>query len=105
MQPKMSAYTLEGASWATASVTWSFATATYPSDAEWAFSGSVTDPRERALVAQAFAKWASVSGLHFVQVDDAAQSADIRVGFGDFGGGLPNAIGVTHYRTDAAGHL
>jgi len=51
-------------------------------------------------VRQAFARWASVSGLAFKETPDAAsyqQSADIRIGFGKLGTASTGTIGETSY--------
>ena len=99
-------YALEGADWSSKTVTWSFATVTYASDIPngRAFSSSVTDATEQAVVRAAFAEWQSVSGVQFVeQTDSVTQTgaADIRVGFGALSAGVE--IGETDYLTTAGG--
>jgi Ca2+-binding RTX toxin-like protein len=90
----MPAYAFNELKWPSTTVTWSFV-----NGADQVFSGAITDPEERSLVAQALAKWESVSGLHFVQVADAALAAGtagIRIGFGDLGGGdARRVLGLT----------
>ena len=90
----MTEYAFEGAKRSTASIAWSFATQNFPADGAAPFSGTI-DPADQSTVVAAFARWASVSGLVFTQVADAA-TVPIRVGFGTFV--LTGELGETDYR-------
>ncbi len=81
-------FALEGPKWTTPVVTWSFAAA------GGLFTDSIT-PAYQALVQQAVAEWDDVAGITLLQVADSA-SADIRIGFGEFGAGA-GEIGETGY--------
>src|SRR5262249_30381428 len=83
----MSGYTLEGPKWNTSVITWSFAQSTLPSDNGFPFTDPIAAAAYQAIVQQAFADWAAVSGLTFVQVSDSA-NVDIRLGFGNLPSGL-----------------
>ncbi|MDQ2805217.1 MAG: matrixin family metalloprotease, partial [Pseudomonadota bacterium] len=96
----MSEYALEGPSWPSKAVTWSFAAYEYPADASDPFSGPIAVPAEQALVMQAFAAWQAVSGLTFVEEPDSANppgAADIRVGFGALSAASEDTIGLTDW--------
>lgn len=101
------AYTLEGETWGDRSITWSFAGYNYAGDvaAGVTFSNFVTESKQQAVIASAFAKWQSVSGLVFRQVSDNSNNAgtsDIRLAFGDVASaGLgTNTIGLTNYTSN-----
>ncbi len=78
----MSEYAFEAARRSSASISWSFATQTLPQDTGIPFSNVVGAPYQ-GIVAAAFDRWASVSGLTFSQVTDSA-SVPIRIGFDAF---------------------
>lgn len=78
----MTEYAFEGPKRASTSVTWSFETTTYPSDATTPFSSPIL-AQYQATIEAAFNRWASVSGLSFSEVSDTADSG-IRIGFGVF---------------------
>ncbi len=95
-------YALDGPFWGDGTVTWSFAAANFPGSVA-SFSGFL-DPAVQVAEAQAFrdafARWAEVSGLRFVEVADAASAdavADIRVGWGNFGSPVGQTIGNAAY--------
>ena len=81
-------FALEGPKWTTPVVTWSLAAA------GGVFTDSIA-PVYQALVQQAAAEWDDVAGITLQQVADSA-SADIRIGFGEFGAGA-GEIGETDY--------
>ncbi|MDE3238078.1 MAG: matrixin family metalloprotease [Paracoccaceae bacterium] len=83
----------EGAVWGSKVITWSLADASGP-DAG-VFSGFM-GTSELAAVKGAFAAWAKVSGLTFVQVADGTQ-ADIRLGYGSFDTQTSGVLGYTSY--------
>jgi predicted Zn-dependent protease len=85
---------LEGARWASSTITWSFATGNLPGQS--AFSSPVTNAAEQALVEKAAAMWQSVSGINLVLVADSA-SADIRVGFAALDTAAGGPIGLTDW--------
>jgi Matrixin/RTX calcium-binding nonapeptide repeat (4 copies) len=91
-------FTLEGPRWTRRSLTWSFGTATLPSDGDFPFS-SVIAPQYRDAIRQAFAAWAPTiaGGIHFVEVGDSAAS-DIRIGFGLLDTPTTGTIGLTVFR-------
>ena len=85
-------------SWGSSTVTWSFAARNDAS--AFAQYSSFVDPVVQAGLAAlwraAFARWAAVSGLRFVEVADTAGpggQADIRVGWGNFGNPPAGEIG------------
>ena len=80
-------YALEGPSWSSTTITWSFAATS------GSFSGSV-GAAYQATIEAAIAKWASVSNLSFREVSDVTPGVDVRIGWGVFSGG---EIGETDY--------
>jgi predicted Zn-dependent protease len=90
---------LEGLTWASKTITWSFATANIGGQPD-TFAGFMTNATERALVEKAAAMWQSVSGITLVEVADSP-SVDIRVGFGALSPSGGGSIGLTSY--DASG--
>ncbi len=99
----MPAYALEGATWATTSITYSFATGTYSSDASDPFSSSIGGSYQNAIQ-WALQQWASVTPLTFTQVADS-QSADIRIGFGDLNTSSTGVIGQTSLFWTSSGNF
>ncbi|MGI4944664.1 MAG: matrixin family metalloprotease [Janthinobacterium lividum] len=99
----MPAYALEGAAWPTTSVTYSFATANYSSDAADPFSSSIAGGYQSSIQ-WALQQWASVTPLTFTQVADS-QAADIRIGFGDLNTPSNGVIGQTNLLWTNAGTL
>ena len=100
-------YNLESAKWSDSSITWSFATSTYSSDASIPFSQSISGQYQDAIRG-ALQQWSSVSGLTFAQVadaPDAGSAADIRIGFGALNTPSTGTIGDTHMRWTGAGTL
>ena len=103
----MSSYALEGAQWASTSITWSFATSNYGSDASDPFSNAISAAYQGAIE-WALQQWSSVAPLTFTQVADSPSSngsADIRIGFGDLNTASTGVIGQTNLRWDGAGHF
>ena len=95
----MPSYALEGPKWTSGSVSWSFAESTYANNTALPFSTPISGGYHDT-VRQAFARWASVSGLTFSEKTDSADyrhSADIRIGFGKLGTGQTGTIGQTSY--------
>ena len=90
----MTEYAFEGFKRASTTVTWSFASQTYAADAAFPFSTPISS-QYQATIQAAFARWASVAGITFVQTADSPTD-DIRVGFGIFN--TANAVGNTIYR-------
>jgi predicted Zn-dependent protease len=86
---------LEGAKWASNTITWSFATSNLPGQPAM-FSDPVTNPALQALVEKAAAMWQSVSGIDLVLVADSA-SVDIRVGFAALGAASGGLIGLSNW--------
>ena len=79
----MAAYALEGPTWASNSITWSFGAFNLAGDVASPFSHVLDGPTETALIRQAFAAWQAVADLHFSEVADTANAnaaANIRVG-------------------------
>ena len=100
-------FALESARWASPALTWSFATANFAGST--ATFSSFVDPVAQAALAtmwrDAFARWAAVSGLTFVEVADtptAENQPNIRVGWGDFGDPPPAEIGQASYTFNPA---
>ncbi|MEO8715605.1 MAG: matrixin family metalloprotease, partial [Acetobacteraceae bacterium] len=92
-------FVYEGQLWTSRTITWSYASSTYAGDGANSFSGFITDPTERSVIGTAIQKWASTSGLTFVEEPDsptAANAADIRIGWGTFSGG-GGEIGQANY--------
>ena len=89
----MPQYVLEGPKWASNTVSWSFAT-NLPGAAAGFFVSMAAAYQD--TVRQAFAQWASVSGLRFNEVADGA-AANIRVGFGPLQTPSTGTIGSTNY--------
>lgn len=78
-----------GQHWTDSHITYAFAAQTYAGDAYVPFTGAIPGGYQ-AVIEAAFAKWASVTGLTFERVADAADkasAADIRIGWGSFGTG------------------
>lgn len=96
-------YALEGATWPTASITYSFATANYSSDASYPFSSSIAGGYQSSIQ-WALQQWASVTPLTFTQVADS-QASDIRIGFGYLNTPSTGVIGQTSLRWTGAGTL
>jgi hypothetical protein len=87
-------YAVEGPVWASPTITWSFATSNFASDAAiGTFTNQITQSADEAVVEQALSDWAAVTGLTFEQVADSA-TTDIRIGWGSFSG---SEIGETDY--------
>jgi hypothetical protein len=96
------AFTLLGPKWPDAHITWSFGLQTFSEDAVAPFAGAIPVVWQR-LVEQAFSRWSEVSGLTFDEVADSdgrESSADIRIGWGDFGA-TAGKIGETFLHYDA----
>lgn len=96
----MSGYVLEGPKWSSTTITWSFAATNYAQDTSDTYSSYITQTAYQSVIEQALAKWASVSGVTFVQVADgttASTAADIRFGFGDLPISTTGEIGETTY--------
>jgi hypothetical protein len=78
-------YTLLDTVWPRATVTWSAAAMNFPEDvADGIVFTHMLGVEGERVVAEAFARWAEVSGLSFVQVADSAAKAaapDIRIGW------------------------
>lgn len=94
-------YALEGATWPTASITYSFATANYSSDVSYPFSSSIAGGYQSSIQ-WALQQWASVTPLTFTQVADS-QASDIRIGFGYLNTPSTGVIGQTSLRWTGAG--
>ncbi len=85
-------YRLEGFRWAIdpsvhplgATVTWSIATANYPSD-PFKFDTSIGDARFIAVIRDAFDAWERVTNINFVEVSDSS-TVDIRLGYQNIDG-------------------
>lgn len=91
-------YKFLGPRWPSVPITWSFATTTYPSDAERPFSSYVTTADAQATVVRAVERWSAVSGLTIQQVPDSADiagAAGIRVGYGSLD--ASGYVGLTNY--------
>ncbi len=99
----MPAYAVEGATWPTTSITYSFATATYSSDASDPFSSYISGGYQSSIQ-WALQQWTSVTPLTFTQVADS-QAADIRIGFGDLNTPSTGVIGQTNLRWTGAGNF
>ncbi len=99
----MPAYALEGPTWPTTSITYSFATANYSSDASDPFSSSIAGAYQNSIQ-WALQQWASVTPLTFAQVADS-QAADIRIGFGDLNTPSTGVIGQTNLLWTSAGNF
>jgi predicted Zn-dependent protease len=83
--------TTTAAKWANGMITWSFGTGA--GTAANPFSGSI-GTQYQSLVENAFAAWASATGLKFQQVASSAPS-DISIGFGDFDTTNSSVLGYT----------
>jgi len=95
----MTASALEGPKWASSTVTWSFENTSYAQNSANPFS-NVIGAAYQSTIEQALTRWASVSGLTFVQVPDSvlpSQAADIRIGFAALNTSATNQIGYTSY--------
>lgn len=88
----MSTYTLEGPRWASQTVTWSFASLTQPGTPS--FSNPIGTAYQ-GLILQAIQRWSRLINVSFQQVADSP-SADVRIGFADFGVST-GQIGETDY--------
>jgi predicted Zn-dependent protease len=86
---------LEGPRWLSSIVTYSFAV-TNDAGQPAAFSDFITSPAYQAIVEDAAAAWSTVSGVQFQLVPDSP-SADIRVGFEQFGPTPTSPIGSTYW--------
>jgi predicted Zn-dependent protease len=95
----VSGYVLEGPKWSSNTVTWNFATQTYPVDSAVPFSSAITQSAYQSVVEAAIERWESISGVTFERVADS-QSVDVRIGFGDFPTDS-SEIGETDYLTTA----
>ncbi len=103
--PASGAYVFEGPTWASHTITWSFASSTYSQDAATPFSSSI-GAAYQSTVQQAVQRWAAASGLNLVQqtdTTDPTKAANIRIGFADLGTATSNQIGYTSYRDTASG--
>jgi hypothetical protein len=83
----MSNYALEGPTWTSSTITWSFA------NAGGLVTGAVATPYQ-ATIEAAIARWAQVSNLTFQQVSDTKPGVDIRIGWSSFSN---SQIGETDY--------
>jgi predicted Zn-dependent protease len=81
----------EGAKWANAVITWSFADS--PGSRSMPFSGYV-QKRYQAAIEAAIQTWSNASGLKFKQVSGSS-TADIRIGWGNFNTQNSGIIGLT----------
>lgn len=100
-------YAFEGPTWASHTITWSFAASTYAQDAATPFSSPIGTAYQ-STIEQALQRWASASGVTLVQQADSAdpsQAADIRIGFADLSTPTSNVVGYTnyHYTTSSTG--
>ncbi|MEE2949739.1 MAG: matrixin family metalloprotease [Pseudomonadota bacterium] len=74
----------KSASWQKTTVTWSFAD--FNTSAERIkFDGFITNADFQEAIRAAFAEWASVANLEFIESDDTS-GVDVRIGFGDLDG-------------------
>lgn len=93
-------YVVEGAKWASKTITWSFANSA--GTAASPFSSYITNSTYQTLVRNAFAAWAAACpGLTFTQVTDSA-SSDIRLGFGRFSTATSGVAGYTAYQQNSS---
>ncbi len=81
----------EGAKWANAVITWSFADS--PGSRSMPFSGYV-QKQYQAGIEQAIQTWSKASGLEFEQVPGSS-TTDIRIGWGNFDTQSSGIIGLT----------
>ena len=92
-------YELEGPFWGSKTISWSFATTTFAADGNKPFSAAV-DPNAQssyaAVIRQALARWAALTGITFVQTADSA-AVDIRIGWADLVAEGNGSIGDTWY--------
>ena len=88
----MSTYALEGPKWATSIVTWAFA-----APAAGVFSSAITGAYQMLVQAE-FARWDDLINIGLQQTSTPA-SADIVVGFADFGASAAQ-VGETDYSYD-----
>ncbi len=88
----MSGYVIEGPTWSSTTVTWSFADLFDPNSS--LFSDAIGGNYQIVITA-AIAEWQSVSGLTFTEVPDNTPNVDIRFGWTDFG--ASGQVGVTDY--------
>ncbi|MBM0203756.1 matrixin family metalloprotease [Micromonospora sp. STR1s_5] len=94
-------YSLEGPIWSSNTITWSLAQANYAGQVAqfgsfYAGGPFLTEIRE------AFAEWASVSNLRFVEVADSA-SVDIRLGMAAFDGPFGTLGDASYFYTNSNG--
>lgn len=93
----MTNYAFEGEKWDKApSITWSFAVNNYSQDSASPFSSSISTPFQSSIF-KAFQAWAAVSGITFVQTNDAS-TTDIRIGFARLNTVSTGTIGQTQPR-------
>lgn len=93
-------YTFEGPSWANNTISWSFATGNYAGQPAQFSSVFAPGSTLANSVAAAFNRWASVSNVTFVQVNDGA-NVNIRLGY-DTIDGPGKTLAVTNYRFTGA---
>ena len=72
-------YVLEGPKWASHTISWSFGAKSYASQ-PLAFTSFITSNIYQNVIRAAFARWASVANLNFVEAADS-QAVDIRFGY------------------------
>lgn len=93
--PSSGVYAFEGAKWSSTPITWSFAQSTLPQDTSTPFSDPVSATYQ-STIEQALQRWASVTGLNFVQQNDSS-SVDVRIGFADLNTASTGTVGDTTY--------
>ena len=91
-------YSLEGPTWASHTVTWSFAQGGLLGMPDY-FTNAIPSGPFQDLVRAAFARWAQVADLHFVESADA-RDVDIRLGQANIDG-PGNVLAVTVPLADA----
>ncbi|RYI01168.1 MAG: matrixin family metalloprotease, partial [Acetobacteraceae bacterium] len=94
------AYAFAGPTWASNTITWSFAAFNFLADGATPFSHLIDDPTAASLVRSAFAAWQGVADIHFIEVADSANYAalaNIRIGFGNLNPAMTQQIGLTSF--------
>ncbi len=96
------AYVLEGQSWPSPIITWSFETSGMSTRGDTPYSNPISVVAQQQLVEAAVADWQSHSGLTFAQVpdhQDPSEAPDIRIGLANLLGqsDSSDAIGTTDY--------
>lgn len=87
----MANYALEGPTWTTRTITWSFADPSDPNSSQ--FSGAI-GAAYQSVVQAAVGRWDDVIDLTFVQVPDTTPGVDIRIGWASF---ATSQVGETDY--------